>query len=70
MVARGLTYDGSRLACGVRLYLDGRALRTKVHLDYMNQPFDVKQPLRIGGGLGAAHRFRGRIAGVRVYRHP
>ncbi len=26
--------------------------RTKVDLDYMNQPFDAKQPLRIGGGLG------------------
>ena len=54
-----LTYDGSRLASGVRLYLDGRPLRTKVDLDYMNQPFDVKQPLRIGGGLGAGNRFRG-----------
>ena len=37
-----LTYDGSRLASGVRLYLDGRPLRTKVDLDYMNQPFDVE----------------------------
>jgi hypothetical protein len=63
-----LTYDGSRLAGGVRLYLDGRLLRNKIHLDYMNQPFDVKQPLRVGGGLGPAHRFRGRIGGVRIYR--
>jgi hypothetical protein len=63
-----LTYDGSRLASGVRLYLDGQPLKTKVHLDYMNQPFDVKQPLRIGAGLGPANRFRGRIVQVRVYR--
>ena len=63
-----LTYDGSRLASGVQLYLDGRPLRTRIDLDYMNQPFDVKQPLRIGGGLGAGSRFRGQIAGVRVYR--
>jgi hypothetical protein len=63
-----LTYDGSRLASGVRLYLDGRPLQVKVSLDYMNQPFDVKQPLRIGGGLGPANRFQGRIAEVRVYR--
>jgi hypothetical protein len=63
-----LTYDGSRLASGVRLYLDGRPLKTRTHLDYMNQPFDAKQPLRVGGGLGAENRFRGQIAGVRVYR--
>jgi hypothetical protein len=63
-----LTYDGSRLAGGIRLYLDGRPLKVRVLLDYMNQPFDVKQPLRIGAGLGPANRFRGRIAEVRVYR--
>jgi hypothetical protein len=63
-----LTYDGSRLASGVRLYLDGRPLQTRTDLDYMNQPFDAKQPLRIGGGLGAENRFRGRMAEVRVYR--
>jgi hypothetical protein len=63
-----LTYDGSRLASGVHLYLNGRELKTKVTLDYMNQPFDVKQPLRIGAGFGPANRFRGRIAQVRIYR--
>src|SRR5205085_8616193 len=47
-----LTYDGSRFASGVRLYLDGQLLKTKVQLDYLNQPFDVRQPLRIGAGLG------------------
>jgi len=63
-----LTYDGSRLASGVRLYLDGRPLQTRAGLDYMNQPFDAKQPLRVGGGLGAENRFHGQIAEVRVYR--
>jgi hypothetical protein len=63
-----LTYNGSRLAGGVQLYLNGQPLKVRVHLDYMNQPFDVKQPLRIGGGLGPANRFHGRIAAVRVYR--
>ena len=47
---------------------NGRQLETKVDLDYLNQPFDVKQPLRIGGGLGPANRFQGQIADVRVYR--
>ena len=63
-----LTYDGSRLASGVQLYLNGRPLKTKVDLDYLNQPFDVKQPLRIGAGFGPANRFQGRISRVRVYR--
>jgi len=63
-----LTYDGSRLASGVHLYLDGAPLKTKVDLDYLNQPFDVKQPLRIGGGFGSGARFQGRIGQVRVYR--
>jgi Protein of unknown function (DUF1553)/Protein of unknown function (DUF1549)/Concanavalin A-like lectin/glucanases superfamily/Planctomycete cytochrome C len=63
-----MTYDGSRLASGVHLYLNGKELKTKVTLDYMNQPFDVKQPLRIGAGFGPANRFQGRIAQVRIYR--
>src|SRR5262249_46973911 len=63
-----LTYDGSRLASGIHLYLNGEPVKLKVRLDYMNQPFDVKQPLRIGGGLSPANRFRGSIAEVRVYR--
>jgi hypothetical protein len=63
-----LTYDGSRFAGGVRLYLDGQLMKVLAPLDYMNQPFDVKQPLRIGAGLGRSNRFHGRIAEVRVYR--
>jgi len=63
-----LTYDGSRLASGVRLYLDGQPVKVRVPLDYMNQPFDTRQPLRVGAGLGPAYRYQGRIAEVRVYR--
>lgn len=63
-----MTYDGSRLASGVRLYIDGRPVETTVLLDYMNQPFDVKQPFRVGAGLGPENRFRGAISDVHVYR--
>ena len=62
-----LTYDGTRLASGIRLYLNGQPLETQVELDDLNQTFDVKQPLRVGGGLGPANRFRGLIADVRAY---
>ena len=62
-----LTYDGSRMASGIRIYLNGQPLKLKVDLDVLNQSFAVKQPLRIGAGLGPANRFQGSIHRVRVY---
>jgi hypothetical protein len=59
------SYDGSRVADGVRLYLDGAPLKLKVELDDLNQNFDTTQPLRIGGGLGS--RFSGLISRVDIY---
>jgi hypothetical protein len=45
-----LTYEGTRRAGGVSLYVDG-APRTLNHvLDALNQDFQTKQPLRIGAG--------------------
>ncbi len=63
-----LTYDGSRLARGIQIYLDGKPLKVKVQLDDLNQSFQAKEPLRIGAGLGPENRFRGSIADVRIYR--
>lgn len=61
-----LTTDGSRLADNTHFYLNGKRLKATAHLDYMNQPFAAKAPLRIGAGQGM--RFEGRIAQVRLYR--
>ncbi|HZN36906.1 MAG TPA: DUF1549 domain-containing protein, partial [Pirellulaceae bacterium] len=61
------SYDGSRVAEGVRLFVDGRPAAVSVLLDELNQTFTTKQPLRIGGGGGPAARFRGLIDEVRVY---
>jgi hypothetical protein len=61
------TYDGSRVAGGVQIYIDGRPEKLKINLDELNQSFQTKEPLRIGAGGGPESRFRGSIADVRVY---
>jgi hypothetical protein len=60
-------YDGSRVAAGVKLFVDGAAVETKVNLDELNQDIKTKEPLRIGGGGGPEGRFRGLIEDVRVF---
>ncbi len=56
-----VTYDGSRLAAGVKVYVDGKLAPIKVLLDELNQTFQSKEPLRIGAGGGAESRFAGAI---------
>jgi hypothetical protein len=63
-----VTYDGSRVASGVRIYVDGKEEKVKVLLDDLNQSFKTKEPLRIGSGGGPDSRFRGAVAEVRVYK--
>ncbi len=62
------TYDGSRLADGVKIYIDGAAQKLKINLDAMNQDFRTKEPLRIGSGAGPDNRFHGAIDEVRLYK--
>ena len=62
-----MTYDGSRTAEGIKIYVDGKSQELSVHLDDVNQNFQSREPLRIGGGGGPANRFRGQIDDVRVY---
>lgn len=57
-----LRYDGSRMAEGIAIFVDGKPWKLKVLLDDLNQDFHTKDPLRIGGG-----GFTGRIEQVRVY---
>ena len=62
-----VTYDGKRRAAGVRIYIDGRAVPTKVLFDDNNEPLSKKKtPIRIGAGGGK--RFEGSIGVVRVYK--
>ncbi len=62
-----VTYDGSRVAEGVKVYLDGRPAKMVVDLDDLNQDFQTKEPLRIGAGHGPDGRFHGTIDDVRIY---
>jgi len=61
-----VTYDGSRLASGVKLYLDGASVPLKVVVDELNQTFHSTEPLRIGSS-GPGGRFHGSIDDVRAY---
>jgi Protein of unknown function (DUF1553)/Protein of unknown function (DUF1549)/Concanavalin A-like lectin/glucanases superfamily/Planctomycete cytochrome C len=62
-----VTYDGSRLAAGVKVYIDGAEAKTTTLLDELNQSFQTKEPLRIGSGGGPDSRFHGLVDEVRVY---
>src|SRR5262249_19926176 len=62
-----VTYDGSRLAAGTKIYIDGEEAGTDVLLDELNQSFQTKEPLRLGTGGGAESRFNGLLDDVRVY---
>jgi hypothetical protein len=62
-----VTYDGSRRAQGIRIYVGGRAEDLRVDLDFLNQSFATKEPLRIGGGSGPEGRFCGHIDDARIY---
>ena len=63
-------YDGTRVAEGIQIYVDGVSQKFKVHLDDVNQTFATKFPVRIGGGGGPENRFQGKMADVKIYQTP
>ncbi|HEY2934388.1 MAG TPA: DUF1553 domain-containing protein [Acidobacteriota bacterium] len=67
-----VTYTGSRMAEGVRVYINGKTAPVQIQLDTLYRPFrnagrEFKDPLRIGGGAGPERRFRGQMDEVRIY---
>jgi hypothetical protein len=62
-----VTYDGSRYAGGVKLYVDGEAWDLDVQLDALNQDFRRPGKLVFGGGGGWDKSFEGEIAAFRSY---
>jgi len=62
-----VSYDGSRTAAGVKIFVDAQEQPIRVLLDELNQSFASTEPLRIGGG-GAAAGFKGLIDDLRIYK--
>ena len=61
------TFDGSRLAGGITLYVDGLAVDTVAELDYSNGGIKTKEPFRVGAGADESSRFVGAIDEAAVY---
>jgi hypothetical protein len=62
-----VTYDGKRMASGVRIYVDGEPRRTRILFDQNNEPFHKKDtPIRVGSGGGL--KFTGAIRDARIYK--
>jgi hypothetical protein len=62
----GVSYDGSRMADGVKFFINGSAVKRRIVLDELNQAFASKDIFRIGYG-GLTPPFRGAIDDVRLF---
>jgi hypothetical protein len=58
------TYDGSHVAAGIQIYVDGRSVPLTVHHDFLNQTMANDEPLRIGTGQSD---FTGAISDIRIF---
>ena len=54
-----VTYDGSRVAKGIKVYINGVPVKMTVKLDFINQSFETEEPFRIGQGGGPDSGFHG-----------
>ena len=63
-----MTYDGSRVANGVKIYIDGEPQKLRINLDDLNQSFETSEALRVGAGGGAENRFQGQMRDARVHK--
>jgi hypothetical protein len=61
-----VTYDGSRLATGVKIYVNGLPVTFRVLVDELNSTFAAKQPFVLGAG-GPGPRFVGKLDDLRIY---
>jgi hypothetical protein len=67
-----VTYSGSRMAEGIKVFIDGKEAPVDVQMDTLYRPFGnagrpYSETLRIGAGWGPERRFHGRIQDARFY---
>ena len=62
-----VTYDASRLARGIHIYVDGVEQPLDVELDSLFQGFGADKPVRVGMSGDPSARFYGAIDDVRIY---
>jgi len=62
-----MTYDGSRTADGVKIYIDGMPQKLKVQMDNLHLSFETGEPVRIGGGGASESRFQGRMHDIQIF---
>ena len=62
-----VTYDGSRKAAGVRIYIDGELQPTAVEADALSGSIRTKVPLKIGQRSDGSRVERVSLSDVRVY---
>lgn len=63
-----VTYDGSRYAEGVKLYVDGVEQELNILLDALNQDFGRSGEIQFGAGGGWTKAFRGEMDEFRAYK--
>ncbi|MBM3734317.1 MAG: DUF1553 domain-containing protein [Acidobacteria bacterium] len=66
------TYDGMRMASGLKLYLNGREINPNVTKDTLYRPFRnagraFTEPFRVGAGNGKNSSFNGGVEDARVW---
>lgn len=63
-----VTYDGSKKASGVQIYIDGKRSENSVEADHLVGPIDTDVPFKIGSRHNSAN-WKGEVDDIRIYSH-
>ena len=62
-----VTYDGSRKASGLKIYLNGKSVPLEINHDTLTGNISNKTPLSIGRRLHQPHAYYMQISGLQIY---